>query len=172
MYIKEIMINIDDDDDNNDDIISTTLKEEIPYLRYKISYDDNILLKTSDSFEIEIKISENGPFFIDIIAKIVSEQPEYLAYKRIYMIYKPKKTNLNMIILLIILGATGVILIFIFFLLFCICCYKKKNQELIKTVDKISFVIGDSTEKSSLDQTMTSQADDDDKESEEGPDLY
>ena len=176
-YISVYKSNNDTNIKDDDDIILTTLKEENPYLRNKISYDDNIFLNKSDFFEIEIKIPENETFFIDIIAEIKSEQPEYLAYKRFSpkkKITETKKEDIFDKRHIIIVGIFGTIFIFIFFfLLFCICCYKKKNQELTKTVDKISFVIGDSRENNiNLDQSMTSQTEDDDKESEDGPDLY
>ena len=166
-YISVYKRNVDSNIKDDEDIILTTLKEENPYLRNKISYDDSILLNATDSFIIETNIPKNEKCFIDITAEIVFKKDtlEYLAYKRI--VPKTRENNLYFIIF----GVSGVILILIIFLIFCIYCYKKKNQELIKTVDKISFVIGDSKESNNnLDETMTSESYD--KDSEDGPDPY
>ena len=152
-YYARVYNNLDEDDNLH---ILTSFKEEIPILDYSILYNDNILNKTNDSFDIDLNITlkNNEKLAIDVIAEIFETftiSKEFLAYERIIPENDDEKKHIYYIIFLF----CGIFLIFALILTFCICCYKTKNKKLGEQVKKISFVLGDGEEKFKKERDAT-----------------
>ena len=154
----------DNKTDKNNFGILTFLKEENPFLENKISYDDNLLSKADDSFDIELNIESNinEKVYVDIIAEILKDDinPEYLSYHRIY----PKKDDNDTVIIIFIMFACFICIIFCLILILCIFCYSKKNNHLKKKVERISFTLGDDNPYEKLERSVSNHEEDESDE--------
>ena len=148
---------------NNFDIL-TSLKEENPFLENKISYDDNLLSKTNDSFDIELNISnkKNEKIYVDIIAELLKNDinPEYLSYHKIY----PEKDDHKTFFIIFSISMGVIFVIFCFLLILYIFCYYKKNKHLSEKVEQISFTLGDDNPYENLERSVSNQEEDESDE--------